>query len=104
VNRQTELETILRNASWGVAYPTIEAMAAAAVAKGWAPQEPADVQSVLELDTYPHGTIVKSDGITYERTNKSFWGWTAIGRTGRHTSEVVFDSGPVTLLFAPVVE
>jgi hypothetical protein len=107
VSIQTDLETVLRNASWGVAYPTIEAMASAAIAKGWKPDYPPTIDTVSELDALPLGSIVRAEdtltGLTtvFERRTNTFFCWTAISEAGRNTSEAVFDIGIISALHIP---
>lgn len=107
MSERDDLETILRNVSWGIPYPMIQAMAQSVIDEGWKPATPAIVQSIAELDDYPKGTVLRGGSFegsrTYTRSTFTFFCWTSSDPiTGRLSSEDLFvNHGPLQVIDVP---
>lgn len=105
MNRQDQLETIMRDATWVPSYPDVQVMAKAILAAGWAPEVPGTLETEAELDALPVGSVLRhpDTGIVYTRTTRSSYCWVSTfdGTPGRELSEHVLARGVVQLIYKP---
>lgn len=92
----------MRDATWVPSYPDVQAMAAAIIARGWAPTTPNEITTTEELDNFPIETVVRHrHGAVYRKVGNMFFGWNSTSQVGRFSSETLLEDGNVYLLHTP---
>lgn len=99
----------MRDATWVPSYPDVQVMANAIITAGWAPEIPAVIDDVTELDALPIGSVIRHARLptthsTYARVTTTSYCWSAVHSLDRELSEQVLVRGPVQLLFVPKIE
>ena len=92
------LEEIIRNESVLTPYSDIMAFADAIIRAGWRPQRGRTVDTVMELDSLPVGSVVRVGTTVYHKTTRSFFCWTAQADSRVPSETLFFDDGVIPIL------